>query len=707
MCKVETLLIKSNYKNVSNAVVDNKLCDYIHNLSFRNLSNEYIALNRPRSSEGVGVVPHSTLLYSTRAKHPSHHHELIKQSSYAVPMHSINYQEEIKKDPAMVRILKKQDYEWGWHLLKKRLGLRRKLGNQPEQLISGDMIKYIETGEQDPTPNVSSEFDSIFCGGNLEVVDIEGKIFLAQPSMCDEYAIRLVKPSSELQHIKLKTDSKWLLENYTYEIMSTEYFIGLRRKKSFDFMVRDDIHSDQFELKTTISYPWFKEIVASTFQHDTLTFIDVDYNLVRNDIDSPYTDSPIDLPIKTPKDRFPISINSFSYNNNIITYTDLKSLNIVDFRDGKVNKIFGEENYFLKCEELSYHKNSLHDADLIYIASSHLLYLIDLRKTKDFVMHWNHQLIQQPTMLKQVKYEGAEVICLSSNMQGDLKMFNCSTNKEENSWEINWFPFKPHNASQSYSKVREKGLLLISDPIKTRVAMSTTGISMIAEEKKSRIKLFTQNYVGDIFKSFLSCKNDSVDNEKKLIRNFQLWNKTLKVEHDPFKFVPLKERIEKDELEFDYIMNLKGLTKVMRCKKLQVQEEDIEEINTEINPRWRFNFEEAKEFQDLLSQHILAEWDLKIEETHPKLYADALKEESQKKVNSADKVLQWLDNLIPFDADETVDESICDVSMKDENKEIMLEGDVIDPDLTFTQSQTQQTDTSKKPKKFSQRRKGF
>lgn len=642
------------------------------------------------------AVPHYTLLYSTKTNTETEPVQLITKSSYPVPMLSLKYENEMK-DPALTTVTIKQEYE---RMLKltKHLARKRK---EPEGFICEDMIKYIEMEELDPAPLVSTEFDWHFLGGNLDVINVDEKRLLVQTSMCDDYAIRLIEPTSKLEHIKLKTSSDKLFKNYGYEIMSSESLIGVRRKKTVKFIAREEMSVDQFNVESPVEFTWGKEIAASTIIHNNLIVIDVENKLIRSNIERLIADSFVKLPVKIQNNQFPISIGTL--NKHVITYTDLKSLNIVDFRNGKVTNIFDKEDLFIKCEELSYHKKSLHD-NLIYIASSHVLYGIDLRNTNDLLLHWNHQLVQQPAILKQLKYKDSEIICLSSNMPGDLKIFNCSKGKEENSWSVNWAPVKPQNIQQSYYKVREKGLLLFSNPIKNRVALSTTGVAMIADERNSRIKLFTQNSIGDVLKSFLFCNEDTNNNEMKLIRNFRQWDKALRRNLDPLKFVPLKKRLRNKELIVDNIERLKGLRKVMKCKKLRAPEkepEDSQVISVKI-PRWKTDLEDARHYRDVLSQHILHEWDLKIEETQPQLFAEALKNEIYKKDKDNNNVSRWLESM----PDEVTVDNFNDRTFNEEDDEINM-NDEQDQVLTQPNTLTQQTSATTKVNKLSQRLKGF
>lgn len=568
------------------------------------------------------------------------------------------------------------------------------------------MLKYIEYSETQNSFYVGLEYDWRYTGGNLAAINIEENARLAQASMSNTSDIRIISPFTDFNHVTLRTNAKWLDKNFSYELMQSDALLAIRQRKSVKFIPFDYLNNYANEYNSRAEFKWTSEIAASALNKDRLVFADLANNLYRVSIAGMQVDSV--LKIKTIKPLDPISIN-YSSNESIATYTNLKALHLVDFRDDKDVTLFDSSDFHMVCEELSYHKNSLHD-NLLYLASSHLLYGIDLRFPKQPLMHWTHQLIQQPTMLKRVSYFGDEVICLSSNMQGDMKIFNCSKESQPNSWSISHMPFKPRNIKNSYQTLREKGLLLLSDPIKHRVSLSTTGIAMIANEKKSEIQLFTQNSVGDVFKSFLNSRDELSET---VFNNFIQWDDALKDKRSQMEMLKdwkssdsAEERQKNEELYFTDISNLRGLRNCMRCEKLTAPDDrdDSFQMMTVRVPRWRQDIEEAGEYRDALAQHLLAEWDLQIEEVTPKLFAEALASSHLNETKKVDMVSHWLNKID--------DDNTCDFKEEaNEQASIVFEQvfsqDVLTPRLTQEATATQRTDVSKRMKKVSQRIKGF
>lgn len=608
--------------------------------------------------------------------------ELISTTTRPVPIFTINYKSD-PKDPATAMLIRKQKHEAEKQRLKNRL---IRLKNSPD-MITGDMKQYMEMMESDPAPNIGTEFDWHFSGGNLKLLDIKSENYLVQPSMCSDYDLRLLTPSRYLQHIELQPKSKCFGKNYGYEIMTSSAFLGLRRRKSVSLIKRFNIIPGKPNFHVPIEFKWNTGIAASALSNEELIIVDEKQNLVRSNIGEMLVNSSMNLPIDDPKHRFPISVSAID--NNVVSYTDLKSLSLVDKRENKVHTIFNDENFYMKCEELSHHQKSA-KGRVLFLASSHILYGIDLRQYNDMMMHWTHQLIMQPTLMTSVMLAETEVICLASNMPGDLKIFNCEKGWKPHSYRINHLPVKPRTLKASYSAMRDKGKLLLCDPIQHRLSLSTTGIAMAVKEKNSAVELYTQNSIGDIFRSELKCRDDQRVDDMRVEANFEEWAKVLETPRNPLKFLSTKERLQSKKLQFTDVVSLKGVAKVLRCEKLQTGEDpEVVPMSTVRVPRWKMDLEDAREYRDALSQHILAEWDLDLEDCQPQLFAAALKASGQHKDKSMDKVSRWLE-----------ESSIADEDIKVEDEDLSVINEVFNEPTA-----TQPADKGVKSKKV--RVKGF
>lgn len=649
---------------------------------------------------GLEEVPHHTLAYSSQSANGVGSNELIRQSSQPLPIFSIKFPAQRIKDPATALVLPKQLYERQKSAEKSRWKLSEK---PPEGIITQEMIEFIETSETQTLSYAGAEYDWHFTGGSLEVVTIGKNIRLAQASMSNIFDVRILYPFTDFNHTAAETTIEWFNESYIYELMKSEAFLAIRRNKSISFVPLTFLNDYESEYKSTTEIKWMSEIAASALgDQNQLIFADVTNSLYRINIDKLLVNSVVKM---TPPNQLePISINCVD--KNVVSYTNLKALHLADFRTDKVEPIFDSSKFHMKCEELSYHKSSLHD-NLLYLASSHLLYGIDLRFTKQPLIHWSHQLIQQPTMLKSVRYIDDEVICLSSNMQGDMKIFNCSKESQSNSWCISRVPVKPYNIKSSYQTIREKGLLLLSDPVKHRASLSNSGIAMIANKKQSRIQLFTQNSIGDVFSSVLQCSEHYSNDQTDIAINFLQWDKALQDKRSPLEIVKVEELQKKEEMHFTCITKLKGLRKYMLCEKLCAADDydEANEMKTERVPAWKIEIEEAREYRDALSQHLLAEWDLQIEETKPKIFAEALASSNLSQTKKVDMVSQWLEMWDPkMESTFPVNNSYY---IKDEPvAQASITFEEVFRQEAFGQEILEQeaTQTTKKTKKVSQRR---
>jgi hypothetical protein len=346
---------------------------------------------------------------------------------------------------------------------------------------------------------------------------------------------------------------------------------------------------------------------------------------------------------------FPVSVQH-NQKEHCITMTTKKKFCLIDCRansSDQFNKIFSNEDHFaLKCEVLLNHANSTVNPNLVYIATSHLLYLFDYRYLKEPIVHWTHNLIKPALMLKTDMYDSHEIVCVASHKAGDFRLFN------RNSININYYPVPPVTIVDTFDRLRENGLFLLSNDIKERVNASTTGVALRTNPRDGNITVYSQNYFGDIFENVFQCGDDCEEptgRMEKLINKFDQWKNHLAVTRDPNEDVLVQERLQNNDLVFCDISRCEGVGRILTGDKTPAP--DVTQLEPENNPApstsWKISIEDARSYNDLLAKEIMQVWDdIDIQESHPDIFAkeiDATLAESQKGI---EKVSLWLEKSV-------------------------------------------------------------
>lgn len=556
-------------------------------------------------------------------------------------------------------------------LLKKRARenelnqLHMYLARQKENRhISSEFIKFTELLEIDPAPLIKPELDWHFIGSNLAMINFNNIEYLIQPSMTNDYSMRLLEIQDSMPLQVEQTNQKWFRKNYGYEILTTKGsdYIGIRKGDRINFMKREHVNTEeQLQLHAPITFKWQSEIAATSMLGNDLVFIDVLNHLAKINLADFSVQYTKELPLIYGKHQFPIDIRSID--QNVITFNNRKSLNVIDTRCDFIDKIFDASDLLITCEELSCHRKSIFE-NLLYLGSTHVLYGIDLRRPKGTVIHWNHQIVEFPTIIETTLFREHEIICLSSNITGDMKIFNNAPGTTKETWRINRLPFKPKRVTQTYQKCLDQGLLLFAEPIEYRLEMRTTGVVMSSSsssiKSSDRLRLFTQNSIGDIFETHLLC--NSQDDQKMnrpahnidVVDRFVNWAKLLDI---PKETCSDKNVIKNAELHLDDIVELKGVIRVLRCEKLQNSSNTIPEHDTEMSckmiPKWALSIEKAQSYKDTLAPEILAIWDIDIKAIESKPFEKDLL--PLRKQDKQDQITRWLEMAVVNEMDFPMD----------------------------------------------------
>lgn len=527
---------------------------------------------------------------------------------------------------------------------------KKVLSDDLEKMTTIHMKNYTENSVKDPAPHVQGTLEWNFNRGSLGLLETKNdQSFLV--NVHDEKTMRLFEVSPEMPFKVAR--SRQPKDRFANEVMvGGDKFIGFRTKNSIKVAnlskIKELEDDDEFEACDIYDYSHVDEIIASSFYKDQLMVMDSNDNLVKYDLNYKAANFRFQFPPNTTNFlcRQPFSLHAV-YEPGVhgtpmkFTYTTAQEFGFIDCRKSVVNKITNipfDKHFMMTCEKIFNHSHSLMNENLTYIVTSHMLYCIDHRHFKEPLVQWTHQISEQPMMLTSTLYNNNEVVCVASNVPGDLKVFNFDGSA------FNYLPYKPLGIQNSFNKLREEGHFLLADDIKERVSLSTTGIALRAEEKSLRLQLFTQNAAGDIFQGILGCHKYALgQREEDLHEHFREWDNFIAKKDTANVFVSVDERLAREELVIDDIMRMDGLAKVLACEKLQSADDEFEPMMTEKQPEWKISIEKAHNYQDILAREILNIWDdIEIADVKPSFLAEALDQADQKSEASSERISKWL-----------------------------------------------------------------
>lgn len=567
----------------------------------------------------LGQAHHETLLFPPKFSMKHEFSSLLapakmKGSSYPVPVFTVDYQKKVFDfDPIFTKIEEKEAMEF--EKRKKLTILRKDHEKVPSGYVSSEFRKYAIWKYNDTDPFASHRIHYIFdCrhhGGNLSSVKIDKELHLVQVNNNDELPLTIINPAKFDSVARTWNEDLWRNE-FVYEVKKHKDLFAMRKRSS---------------LSVVNVFDQFK-VTKHESNHDILSFA-----MMKNDIF--YIDSlkklrqfnfVSEIAVKLEN----VEIKGFSptldtFDKNSLSFTDAQNMAIIDIRSNTKTDIFTSKNFSTECDEIFNHKKSVVNDQLIYIGSNHVMYLSDVRMPGKCLMQCVHQLSRPPLMMKCVKTnDNNEVICVSSNIPHDVKLFNYLHDEQR----IDLLPIQPKSMHKSMNEMFVRGKLLLEEHLKKRIHISISGIE-VNFNKKDTVELFVQTSIGDIFKSSIFLTEEFQEKSEKFEEEFMKWNKVLQLQ---------KPNVRELKLNFTSVNNLRGVKRAMLESRESSSDEDDTVMHEKKIPSWKVSMEDAQSYHDVLAQHLLAAWE--IDDDDEKVGLDGLLENDDMKAE--DKVQNWL-----------------------------------------------------------------
>lgn len=621
---------------------------------------------------------HSSYVHRTKTTQNAKSIELIKRDSTALPTVIVKHVENVS-DPFQDFFRKRAEFFERKSSIENKLVryMRLKKISRENNVSIRNLRDYIVHKLLDPAPYINNDLNYYPHHGTLRCLEANNNTYLVHVG--NEDSIRFDKITSDMPmkqyhfNLKRKAHPTQLLVDRTSDFAIVMHKNEVKVAKIPDFTT----HQNDTDAKIIDSFKSKKDILGSSLSGNYLSTIDSKFVIRRYNLNNQFQDVALKFAEYLLEDNLvPVSLGHFSNdgsNQHFLSFTTKNTFGAIDLRNKErihVDNYFSSNDLTMKCEKIYTHTNSQLQANLVHIASSHILYTFDYRKLKEPIVRWTHQLYKPPVMLTTENYELQEVICAASYKVGDVKIFNTDGTA------VSLHPYRPSSITTTYNELRENGLFLTSDDIKERVNASVTGVALISDPKFSSMKLFSQNCYGDVFVNNMSCFREpsvSVGNIPDPAERFQLWEEFIRDPLNPNKEYSVKERIDNHWLKIDDVVRFRNLPKYLNDDTLvevnDLRNLDANRSNSASKPKWQFSIETARECDDIIAKEIMLHWD-DVDDAEEEM---ELNEDEEHKIG-ADKVSQWLtnqhDEVIDAEMYEFTPECSSTQVQKTENKQM-------------------------------------
>ncbi|CAB3374285.1 Hypothetical predicted protein [Cloeon dipterum] len=426
----------------------------------------------------------------------------------------------------------KYAYEKG---ARATVDLLRKTKSCPEKMVRvpKEMVYLAEAVELDPDPSFCAEYNWYVTGGALSISSVAGRNVLFSPGSSDLsslVATPLKRKKSSPNRFSVQKDQKCefrSLGGQIYQIKSLEFgdeaFIVTRQQRCCQFikcsrqsrLKIESVHESPALCNDTFTSvelnPWNCAEYMTCTNSRVVNLYDVNSECVMN--------------IKTPKKKglpeMAIYTNDaenwgqimrlwqwnkshFSLNSqDEIFFTDESSAVLIDRRtESKPTVVLDIRNNIslfndlMPCEAITLSCSSVVDAQMLYVATTHNLFSVDLRKPNQPAQCWSHCLSSPPVFISQSCYaENRELLLLCSSWQKEIVGITNEWSSLGDEPISRVQPFLLPSANNTLLEANKLGCCLKPN-LKIRLQSSRIGICCTDSKKPT---VFSVNACGDVF----------------------------------------------------------------------------------------------------------------------------------------------------------------------------------------------------------------
>lgn len=299
-----------------------------------------------------------------------------------------------------------------------------------------------------------------------------------------------------------------------------------------------------------------------------------------------------------------------NFHPNCYLYADRHNLRPIDTRTKVIGSHFKMSDYGEICDFMSCLTPSQRFEHLVYVGTSHRLFAIDLRNFsgvidgQNMALSWTHTMNLPPSMIKTAVIDDAEMIMISSNLPGDMRVVLTEYGSE---YKNLYLPVRPPSVLDSLQFAKDNFVCL--NPVSSvnrRVRLCLTGIDFMTTFD-GKTSIISQNSICDVFKQ--SVTKERPDDVGEVCKKMKSWMKAVDEVEDA-----LPETKEFGATAVIYKKDMVRVFKSTRLTRPNELEEELDAAKPKQRPRWQRSVAELAKYKDALVESIMDVWDFPMEQ---------------------------------------------------------------------------------------------
>lgn len=517
--------------------------------------------------------------------------------------------------------------------------------------------------QSDPDGYFQGTYNWYLTGGSVDVGVIDGKPIVFHLTGRDLSNLCIFDYTSGHSTPKTVTSPEPVIrfKRAMFEVLYDRQHLIVRSKMSVELFW---IHPIPMQLDLLVRCKGNVPFVCASLSHDEkhLICLDVDHCLRVVPIDASTASREMSLAPLLSDQQGDKWAHLISLDEDFLVLVSRSKLLLIDNHNMECTDTidFKQVRMMANCSIISGIWRSKLSTDMVYVTTSHDVFALKLtvspmesRLSIKVCIRWTHQLKSEPIALKSTLVDGSkEVIFVTSQAPNNTRVLLVEQEickgpyRAEDKDRIGWHsyspPLKPSDPAESLNTCLEMGLFAETNhDLRPRITKCTTGIAIFpsVDPGFGIVTLITMNSQGDLFHQQMKPLVNVFSHDEEL--------RDLNTSMAEFRNI-VRQLDTRDRLTITSMENLKPMFFEAIGDHQSVAETECEkhQKSGRRRPKWNRPVAQLKRYKDVLSQDMLAIWDVSDGDTDSNLSGELGDGDGngtmQRYLPPADKVSFWL-----------------------------------------------------------------